>query len=138
MRKVFLDTNILIDLLADRQPFSKYAIAIFTLAEKMEIELYMSAISFANTHYLLKKHIGDDILRQVLVQLFAYLKIVSLNQTIIQKSLKSNHKDFEDALQMHSSYEILDLYCIVTRNIKDFKGCDVIVFTPEDFLNSLK
>jgi predicted nucleic acid-binding protein len=65
MKSIFIDTNILIDLLADRQPFSKFAIEIFNLAEKKQIKLFTSSHSYATTHYLLKKHIEERELREL-------------------------------------------------------------------------
>ena len=59
MKKVFVDTNILIDLLGDRKPFSKYAIEIFDKAERRKVELFVSSHSFATTHYLLKKYMME-------------------------------------------------------------------------------
>jgi predicted nucleic acid-binding protein len=66
MKKVFLDTNIIVDLFADRNPFSKYSIEIFKKAEEKKIILFTSVHSIATTHYLLKKHLEEKILRDVL------------------------------------------------------------------------
>lgn len=137
MKKVFVDTNVLIDLLADRRPFSKNAIEIFNKAELLQIELFMSANSYATTHYILKKYLQENELREILITLLDYLKIISVDQNIIQRSLKSKHKDFEDSIQMHSAYSISDMFCIITRNIKDFKDSEIAVYTPEEFLNKI-
>ena len=56
MKRIFLDTNIIVDLIADRKPFSKYAIQLFQKAEQNEVELFTSSHSIATTHYLLKKY----------------------------------------------------------------------------------
>lgn len=63
MKNIFLDTNIIIDLVADRKPFSKYAIEIFKRAEKGKITLYTSSHTIATTHYLLKKYMSEKDLR---------------------------------------------------------------------------
>lgn len=74
MKKVFVDTNILVDLIADRRPFSKFAIQLFTMAEERKIKLYTSSHSIATTHYLLKKYIDEKELRDVLYSILDYLK----------------------------------------------------------------
>jgi predicted nucleic acid-binding protein len=134
MKKVFVDTNILIDLLADRSPFSKFAIEIFDLAERNEVKLFTSSHSFATTHYLLKKYIGEKDLRVLLHSLLDYIDLVSIDLPIIKKSLLSNHKDFEDAIQIFAANSIKDLDFIVTRNLKDFKDAGVNVLPPDELI----
>jgi predicted nucleic acid-binding protein len=137
MKRVFVDTNILVDLIADRSPFSKFAIQIFSKAEERKIKLYTSSHSIATTHYLLKKYIDEKKLRHVLYNILDYLNIVAIDQDVIKKGLRSKHKDFEDAIQIISAYSIEKLYCIVTRNIKDFKGAEIPVLTPDELVKHL-
>jgi|SRR5437588_8838099 len=137
MRNVFVDTNILIDLLADRPPFSKFAVAIFDLAEKHKVKLFTSSHSYATTHYLLKKYMGEKELRVVLYSLLDFINIISIDLSIIKKSLLSNHKDFEDAIQIFAAGSIKSLDFIVTRNIKDFKDAGVTVLPPDELIHSL-
>ncbi|MDB5130437.1 MAG: twitching motility protein PilT, partial [Mucilaginibacter sp.] len=103
---VFVDTNILIDLLADRPPFSKFAIDLFDNAEKNKVKLYTSSHSLATTHYLLKKYISEKELREMLLALLDLITIVSIDLNIIKKSLLSKHKDFEDAIQIFAANSI--------------------------------
>lgn len=133
MKKVFLDTNILIDLIADRKPFSKYAMAIFTAAENKKLKLFTSSHSIATTYYLLKKYHDDKTLRQIVLGLFDYITVLSVDASILTQGLRSKHKDFEDAIQIHCAMSVDNITCIVTRNIKDFKGSEVAVFAPEEF-----
>ncbi|MEJ2881939.1 type II toxin-antitoxin system VapC family toxin [Pedobacter sp. GR22-6] len=137
MRNVFVDTNILIDLLADRPPFSKFAIEIFDLAEQKKVQLYTSSHSFATTHYLLKKHIGEKELREVLYALLDFIAVISVDISIIKKSLLSNHKDFEDAIQIYAANSVPDIEFIVTRNLKDFKDAGIAVLPPDEIINFL-
>lgn len=131
MKKVFIDTNILIDLIADRKPFSKFAIEIFSKAENKQIRLYTSSHSIATTYYILKKYIDDKELRQIISGVLEYLHIAPITMETLKQGLKSKHKDFEDALQIISAYSVGNVDCIVTRNIKDFKDSEIPVFTPE-------
>lgn len=131
MKRVFLDTNILIDLIADRKPFSKYAIEIFQKAEKGGLELFTSSHSFATTHYLMKKYLDEKNLREVLTNLLEYLSVIAVDADILKKGLRSNHKDFEDSIQIFCASSIENITCIVTRNVKDFTGSEVQVLTPD-------
>ena len=137
MKKVFVDTNILVDLIADRKPFSKFAIQLFLKAEERKIKLYASSHSIATTHYLLKKYIDEKDLREVLFNILDYLNIVAIDLDVLKKGLKSKHKDFEDALQIISAYSIEKIDCIVTRNIKDFKESEIRVLSPDELIKYL-
>ncbi len=137
MKKVFIDTNILVDLIADRRPFSKFAIQLFSKAEERKIKIYTSSHSIATTHYLLKKYIDEKELRDVLHNILDYLNIVAIDIDVIKKGLKSKHKDFEDALQIICAYSIDKLDCIVTRNTKDFKSSEILVLTPDELVKHL-
>ena len=132
MNKFFLDTNILVDLIADRQPFSKYAVEIFQKAEEGKIELYTSSHSIATTHYLLKKYLVEKDLREVLYNLLDYLTVIAVDTDILKKGLLSSHKDFEDSVQIFCASAVENIDSIVTRNIKDFKGSEIKVMTPDE------
>lgn len=134
MKNVFVDTNIIIDLLADRRPFSKFAIEIFDLAAKNKVQLFTSSHSIATTHYLLKKYIREKELREVIYSLLDYIDVISIDLSIIKKSLLSNHKDLEDAIQIFAANSIKDLDFIVTRNVKDFKNAGVAVLPPDELI----
>ncbi|MEO6883032.1 MAG: PIN domain-containing protein [Bacteroidia bacterium] len=132
MKKAFIDTNIIVDLIANRKPFSKYAVEIFNKAENKKIKLFTSSHSIATTHYLLKKYMDEKSLREVLYNLLDYLTVIPVSVDILKKGLRSKHKDFEDAIQIlcASSEEKID--CIVTRNVKDFKNSEILVLTPDE------
>lgn len=85
MIKVFLDTNILVDLIADRKPFSKHAIEIFKSAEEHKTQLYTSSHSISIAHYLLKKFVEEKELRDILFNLFYFIEVVPVNLDILKK-----------------------------------------------------
>jgi predicted nucleic acid-binding protein len=134
MKKVFLDVNILVDLIADRAPFSKFAVQLFSSAEEQKIKLFTSSHSIATTYYLLKKYIDDKQLREVLLNLLDYVQIIAIDQDTIKRGLLSKHKDFEDAIQIISASSINNMDYIVTRNLKDFKHSDVPVYPPDEVI----
>ena len=137
MRNLFLDTNILVDLLADRKPFSKFALEIFTAAENKQVFLYTSSHSIATTYYLLKKFIEDKSLREAISSLIEFVKVIPIDSIIINKGLKSKQRDFEEALQIFAASSIQRMDCIVTRNIKDFKGSEILVLSPDEICAQL-
>ncbi len=132
MKKIFVDTNILVDLIADRRPFSKYAIEIFNSAELNKIKLFTSSHSIATTHYLLKKYLDEKNLREVLFNLFDYLTVIPVDADILKKGLRSRHKDFEDAIQIVCASLVEKIDCIVTRNIRDFRDSEIPVLPPDE------
>jgi predicted nucleic acid-binding protein len=132
MKRIFVDTNILVDLIADRKPFSKFAIALFSKAEDKKVKLFTSSHSIATTHYLLKKYMDEKNLREVLYNLLDYITIIPIETETLKKGLRSRHKDFEDALQIICAYSIEKTDCIVTRNIRDFRDCEIPVLTPDE------
>ncbi len=132
MKRVFLDTNIIVDLIADRKPFSKYSIEIFKRAEDKRIKLYTSSHSIATTHYLLKKYLEEKLLREVLQNLLDYISVISVDIDVIKRGLRSKHRDFEDSIQILCAAKIEKIDCIVTRNIKDFRDSEILALTPDE------
>lgn len=138
MKNIFLDTNILVDLIADRPPFSKYAIELFSLAEDNKIKLFTSSHSLATTHYLLKKYIDEKELRLILHNLLEFITIIPVDLDVLRKSLNSNHKDFEDAIQIYCASMVNGMEYIVTRNIKDFKNSEIPALLPNEIITKLQ
>lgn len=137
MKKIFVDTNIIVDLVADRKPYSKFAIEIFSNAERKKVKLYTSSHSIATTHYLLKKYIEDKALRDILYNLLDFIQVIQIDLDTIKKGLKSKHKDFEDAIQIICASSIEKTDCIVTRNIKDFRDSEIPVFAPDELVKKI-
>jgi predicted nucleic acid-binding protein len=137
-KNIFLDTNILVDIVANRKPFSENAISIFDHCQKSKIKMYSTSHSIATLHYIAKKMVDEKELRLIIEDLLNTISIIAITESILKKSLKSNHKDFEDAIQIVSAQSINDMFCIVTRDLKDYKNAEINVFTPDEFLNKIK
>ena len=137
MKSAFVDTNIIVDLLGDRKPFSKFAIEIFSLAESNRVKLFTSSHSIATTYYLSKGIMNDKRLREVFLSLLEYVTVISVTEDILTKSLRSNYPDVEDAIQIFCAGTVSKLDCIITRNIKDFKNSEVRAITPDQFLSEV-
>ena len=138
MKKLFLDTNIIIDLLSERQPFYTEAARIFSLADKKEIEVSVSALSFATTNYILLQSKKSDDAKQILRKLKLIVKVLSLDDKVVELALNdSDFKDFEDGLQYYTALEH-GLDAIITRNLKDFKKSRIPVMTADQYLQTHK
>lgn len=137
MIKVFIDTNILIDVLLGRKNFLLQSSNIFQLADNEEIELYATALSFVNALYVSRKELGKDLALQKLKDFHDILRTAPMDDGELDKALLMGDKDFEDNLQYCSAVSA-GCEVIVTRNIKDFPADDKIrVMLPGDFLDSL-
>ena len=137
MKNIFLDTNILMDILANRQPFYKSSSELYKLGLSNQVFFYTSSNTISTLHYLLKKFTDEDNIRKSLDEITNVITIIPVDINIIKKSLKSSHKDFEDAIQITSAQSINDMDCIVTRDLKDYKNAEIKVYTPDQFLNTI-
>ena len=133
---LFLDTNVIIDLLSKREPFYNSIAKIATLADKKELKLVVSALSFSTITYVLRKFEKQEITINKLRKFKTIIEIAPLNDEIIEKALNSNFSDFEDALQYFSAVKS-KCKIIVTRNGKDFKESKIPIMTPLEYLASI-
>lgn len=137
MKKVFLDTNIVLDLLEKRLPFYINASKIFYLAEKKQITIAVSSLTFANLSYILSKKTSINEARQILRKLRMLIDVISLSEKVIDLALNDlDFKDFEDALQFYSAMESKQ-NVIITRNQRDFSKIDIPIMNPEEYLASI-
>lgn len=134
MEKVFVDTNIIIDLLAKREPFYKDAQDLFTLSDKKEIELCISSLSFANAYYSIAKHHKEVDAKKYLSKFKVLVTVFSLEDKAIELALASDFTDFEDGLQYFIAMDN-EADIIITRNKKDFKSSKIPVMTAGEYLN---
>jgi len=135
--KAFLDTNVMLDFLGEREPFYLSAAKIASLADKGKIEIVVSALSYATVSYFLAKFEGIEKTKDKLRKFRVISGICELDENIIEKGLNSDFSDYEDSLQYFSSLRH-DCDILITRNVKDFKGAQIPVMTPYEFLNSLR
>lgn len=138
MKELLIDTNIIIDLLAKRQPFYDEAAMLFSLADKQKIRLYVSALTFANTNYILLQSTKPEEAKHILRKLKLIIQVLSLDEKIVGLSFNDNDfKDFKDALQYFTALEN-GVDAIITRNLKDFQKSKLPVMTAPQFLKSLR
>ncbi len=134
MENVFVDTNIVIDLLQKRDEFYKEAQELFTLADRKRLKLYISALTFANTYYILSRFYSSDEAKKILSKFKVLVEVLPTTDKIIELALASDFKDFEDAIQFYTALEN-NSEAIITRNKKDFKNNLISVFSAKEYLN---
>ena len=135
-RRIFIDSDVILDVLSNRQPFNHHAEILFQRIDKGDVEAFTSPLVFANLFYLLRKQVGSAKAGGLLKKLRLLLKVLPMNDKVVDSALSSPMADFEDALQYHCA-SIAGVDTIVTRNARDFKNVPGALFTPEEYLKSM-
>ena len=138
MKKVFLDTNVLIDYLARRGQFFQHAALIVQLGKERKCQLLVSALSFATASFILESHhkLTNDVIVQKFAQFVKMCNVTPVDSLFIDEAIASRFSDFEDAMQYYSAIrEGAD--AIITRNSDDFDVAKIEVYEPQKFLDML-
>jgi predicted nucleic acid-binding protein len=136
MKKLLIDTNIIIDLLAKREPYYADSARLFSLADKKQVKLTVSSLTIANTHYTLIKVKNSIESKSILRKLKLIIDVLALDDKIIGLALNdTDFENFEDGIQYFSAIEN-NVDIIITRNLKDYKKSILPVMTPGQYLNS--
>ena len=135
--KLFIDTNVMLDLLGERVTFYESIAKIATLADKGEITMAASALSYATVSYFLSKFETRETAKVKLRKFKIISEICSIDESVIEKGLNSSFKDFEDSLQYFSALKA-DCDILITRNGKGFQQSQIPVMTSEEYLMSIK
>lgn len=135
---LLIDTNILIDVLCEREEFLDDSKKVFDLCYSGKIKGVIAAHSITNIFYILRKGYTDEQRRNLLLSLFTYFGVSSIDEQKLRSALiRSDFNDFEDCLQNECAVEE-KADCIITRNKKDFENADVKVYTPGEFIEYLE
>jgi len=130
---IFVDTDIVLDLLGNREPFYIHAAELFSKADKGKLQLFISSLSFANLNYLLSRQYSTEQARLKLLKFKTLVTTLSVTDKIVELALSSEFKDFEDGLQYFTASEN-GIKILLTRNLKDFRTAEIIVMTAEQYL----
>lgn len=133
MKRVFLDTNVAVDLMAKREPFFEDARSIFSRSADGEFILLLSVLSFWNIFYLMRKDPGEVKARKDLAILASLVEVVPALGADLHRALGSNLKDLEDALQLEAAVRA-KAGVIITRDAEGFKGANLPIMSPAAFL----
>lgn len=135
--KLFIDTNVMLDLLGERAPFYNAIAQIATLADKGKVQLIVSALSYSKVFYILSKYEKNEIIVEKMRKFKVFALTSDLTDTVIDKGLSSKFKDFEDALQYYCALK-MECNILITRNVKDFKYSDIPILSPNEYLIRFK
>ena len=131
--RVIIATNVVLDVLLDRDPFVKAAVDIFRLAEESRIEAFLCATTITTIDYLLTHALPEPVARDALHRLISIFEIATVNRPVIERALGSKIHDFEDAV-LDEAGQMAGADAVITRNTKDFTGSVLKVFEPSEFL----
>ncbi len=133
--KAFVDTNVLLDVLAKREPFYSDSARIWSLAELGKIEAMVSVISFNNIYYMVRKVANRRTAERSLRLLRGVFRPIALDTQILNQAIDSGLKDFEDAIQFHSAIRA-EVDCLVTRDTAHYPTSGLSILAPAEFLAS--
>ena len=136
MTRLFLDTNIVIDLLEKREPFCYDAVKLFTMAYGKKVQLVVSPMTYATASFLLRKH-GAEGVRNLLSNFRQLSRVATVNERNIDDALASQFNDFEDAIQYYTALKA-KADAIITRNGKDFSLSKIPVMTAGEYIATLE
>jgi len=134
MREIFIDTNVIFDLLLGREPYASRANALFEYTIMNDIVLNICSFSYATVYYVLRKRLSHENVLNNLNWLSLLTKCLSVNQNVIQQAMKSQFHDFEDAIQYFCALQIPKCEAIITRDRKGFKLSTIPFMPPDEFL----
>jgi len=132
--KILFDTNIILDVLLNREPFIKLSASIVSAVENKKIEGFLCATTITTLDYLISKETNRSKARVEIRKLLSLFKISEVNLKVLELSLNSQFKDFEDAVQYYSG-EYCGVNGLVTRNTKDYKQTKLPIYTPSELSN---
>lgn len=137
MDKILIDTDVLLDIFLDREPFSNDSSKILDLCAKGRVMGFVTPVMISNVYYLLRKTNSQDKVIDNLKMLLTIVDISIIDKSTVSEALNSDFKDFEDALQNFSAQGSKEINIIITRNTKDYKTSKLSVMTPENYLKTI-
>lgn len=130
---LLIDANIVLDVLLNRLEFVDASEKIWKLCETAQVAGYISTLTYANMMYIMRKQLTPRQIEDVFRKLRLIFKFAEFNQSILEKAVGMQWKDFEDAVQSATA-EAIDADYIITRNKKDFVDSQVNALCPDEFL----
>ena len=131
--RAFIDTNVIVDVVAKREPFFADSQAVLALCATGDLEGVVSDLTFCNVAYVLRKSLGSAQLRNGLRVLKNHLTVVPVGEAAIAAALRNEMTDFEDAVQLEAA-RASRVDVIVTRNVRHFNNSPIRVCTPSELL----
>lgn len=136
MRRVLFDSDVLLDVLAQRQPFVSTSAQALNTATQPQVQGYVAGHAVTNIFYILRRQVGSETARELLSRLLQYLQVANVTEEVIRAALQSSMTDFEDAVTSEAA-NAAGIEIIVTRNTPDFAASAIPVVLPAEFLAML-
>lgn len=137
IKKILIDTDVILDVALDRKPFSEKSRLVLAMIENTIAIGHVSSNCVANIYYVLRNLGGDASTREFIRKILKYMTVISIEHADVMESLSSGMPDFEDAVQNFSAIRN-QCSCIVTRNFEDYKSSKLTIYTPNEFINLYK
>jgi predicted nucleic acid-binding protein len=133
--KIFLDTNVILDVMTKREPFYIDSSKVLTLVNEKIVSGYISAITISNIYYILRKLKDKETAEDFITEILESFEIIPLTKDILSQANKISINDYEDGIQFFSA---LDCGCdfLITRNDKDYPKLGIRIITPAEFINT--
>jgi predicted nucleic acid-binding protein len=130
--KALFDTNVVLDLLLDRAPHAETAAALVSRVERGELAGYLCATTITTVFYLATKAIGAKAAHEHIQKLLGLFEIAPVGRGVLESAMTAGFDDFEDAV-LYEAARHAGAYCIVTRNVRDFKRANLPIYVPHEF-----
>ena len=133
---VLIDTNVMIDLLSKRPLFWQDTQKVMDICQKGFATGYITSNSVTDMIYILRKEISLGKMKDLLFELFNFIKIANVGEDEIKKAFSLGFTDYEDALQAQTAMSVNATH-VITRNKKDFTKSSLEVITPKEFIEKM-
>ena len=137
MKRVFLDTDVVMDFLTKREPFALESMKLMEYGNRKQLELNISSLCLSNLYYFISRTENKTRAREKVKGMLKLVETLSVNKSTVEKAAYSEFKDFEDAIQNFCAAEH-GIQSIITRNVKDYAKSSLSIQTPKEFLTEFE
>ncbi len=137
MKKILIDTNVILDIALDRELFVEKSVELIQLIVKNNTKAFITATTVTDIYYITQKTSGHNKTIEFLKNLFKFINIAGVDSISILNALKSDMTDFEDAVQAETAKHN-DINIVITRNKNDFKNSGLMVYSPDEYIILVK
>ena len=134
--KILVDTNVILDITLEREPFFEHSAKLLQTAIQAEIEIFVTATTITDLYYIVRKAKGRELSLNFIKDLLTFVEIAGVDKNVIIQAIQLGLTDFEDAVQVSSAKD-KGINIIVTRNESDFSDSNMQIFSPESFLENI-
>lgn len=135
--RILFDTNVVLDLLLDREPHSVAAARLVSGVERGELNGFLCATTVTTLDDLIARQLGRAGARRAIGKLFRIFEVAGVTRAVLESALELDFDDYEDAV-VHEAARLADAQGIVTRNLEDFEGSGMPVYSPEELVAALE